>query len=356
MVVSFGLVALPAVAVASDCIFAKSPGDCLESSSCTWLMLQGGCEASDSSEALASPPACCSSTAPNSTCAHSSAELPDGVCALPPVGRQVSSFDFSYATRMAHISGAAYCSQDQVTSWTCGTHCSSVQGLEQIQYIENQQRVLAVFVAWDSSINAIVVSFRGTVSSITDWVNNLAYTKTYPFDQHPDVGVHHGFWNNWQYLKTPVLAAVKSIQQSHPGDTVVLTGHSLGAAMAADAALDLSINDGLRTSVVNFGSPRAGNSGFHSLLQQEVPNFWRVTHNRDLVPHTPPEDFGFYHASNEVFFPGSDSQYQVCDGSGEDASCSNKCAKWLTCTSVADHLNYFGVSLGGDGCDASVVV
>jgi predicted lipase len=225
-----------------------------------------------------------------------------------------------------------------------------------IQYVSNEKQVLAGFVAWDPSINAIVVSFRGTVGSITDWVHNLAYTKTYPFDQLPDVGVHHGFWNSWQYLATPTLAAINTIQQSHGGARVVLTGHSLGAAIAADAALDMSVNHGLETSVVNFGSPRAGNAGFHAALQQHVSDFFRVTHARDIVPHVPPEAFGFYHASTEVFFPGSDTQYQLCDGSGEDSACSDRCAKWLSCVSVDDHLNYFGVLLGGDGCDASLMV
>lgn len=356
MVASLGLALLPAVALASECTSAESPESCLASSSCAWLMLQGRCEASDSGDALASPPDCCSSTAANSTCTHSSAELPDGICSLPSDSRRTGGFDLAYTTRMAHISGAAYCSQDQVNAWTCGTHCSSAHGLEQIQYIENTKQLLAGFVAWDSSSKAILVSFRGTVQSITDWVHNLAYTKTFPFDQHPEVGLHHGFWNSWQYLKDPAMAAIASIQQSHAGNNVVLTGHSLGAAIASDAALDLRLNHGFQTSVVNFGSPRAGDSGFYNLMKQEVPNFWRVTHAKDLVPHVPQEALGFYHAATEVFFPGSDMQYQICDGSGEDPSCADRCAKYLTCVSVSDHLNYFGVSLGGDGCDASLVV
>jgi predicted lipase len=231
-----------------------------------------------------------------------------------------------------------------------------VQGLAEIQYVLNEQQVLAGFVAWDSSIGAIVVSFRGTVQSITDWVHNLGALKINPLAQYPNVGMHHGFWWSWQYLKEPVLAAIQSLLQSHAGAEVVLTGHSLGAAIASDAALDLRLNHGLKTSSVNFGSPRAGDSAYSALLRQEVPNLWRVTHAKDLVPHAVLEDLGFYHAATEVFFPGSDTQYQVCDGSGEDPTCSDQCAKSLSCTSVSDHLNYFGISLGSDGCDAAVVV
>jgi hypothetical protein len=274
--------------------------------------------------------------------------------ALPAAA--LASFDLEYTIRMAHMSGAAYCSGDQVSSWTCGTHCDSVQGLQDIEYILNEQQKLAGFVAWDESIGAIVVSFRGTVQSITDWIHNLGALRINPLAQYPDVGVHHGFWWSWQYLKAPVLEAIQTLHQSHAGAEVVLTGHSLGAAIASDAALDLRLNHGLKTSSVNFGSPRAGDADFSALMKQVVPNFWRVTHAKDVVPHAVPNNLGFHHAATEVFFPGSDTEYQVCDGSGEDSSCSDQCIKSLSCTSVADHLDYFGIALSSDGCDAAVMV
>jgi pimeloyl-ACP methyl ester carboxylesterase len=125
-----------------------------------------------------------------------------------------------------------------------------------IQYIKNEKEELAGFVAWDSSIGAIVVSFRGTVQSITDWAHNLAFTKTNPFDKYPDVGLHHGFWDSWQNLATPVLAAIQTIQQSHAGAKVVVTGHSLGGAAAVIYAKDFAGGAEVRT----YGAPATTDS------------------------------------------------------------------------------------------------
>ena len=50
---------------------------------------------------------------------------------------------------------------------------------------------------------------------------------------------------------------------------------------------------------------------------------WRVTHWQDPVPHLPLRMMGFTHVSTEVFYNENSTEYRVCDGSGEDKSCSN---------------------------------
>merc|ERR1712070_150252 len=277
----------------------------------------------------------------------------DGACTVP-VQSSNAAFDVSHALRMLHFAGAAYCDSSKVESWSCGEHCSSVSGLEMITYIEHKLQVLAGFVGYDSTQNAIIVSFRGTVStSITDWITNLAYTKTQPWSKYPDAGVHHGFNGAWEDLKDDVMSAIDSIRAAHSTTTVQLTGHSLGAAMAINAALDIKLNYGLDTSYVDFGRPRAGNLAFTQALASEGITGFRVTHHHDIVPHAPPEAFGFYHSPTEVYYAGSGSDsYTVCDGSGEDSKCSNSCTP-LFCTSVSDHLEYMGFTMGSDNCGSS---
>mmetsp|Transcript_48995 Transcript_48995/g.104956 ORF Transcript_48995/g.104956 Transcript_48995/m.104956 type:complete len:359 (-) Transcript_48995:42-1118(-) len=335
------------------CSSLSDPTACLNGTDCSWLMLQGACHHALSPEALGSPLRCCSSTHEDSSCQHRTDFLPDGSCSLED-SAQSGSFDITYATRMLHLAGAAYCAQDQVEGWSCGTHCSNIAGIESVTYIHNDAQLLAGFVAYDSKQKAAVVAFRGTVSSsVEDWVHNLAYTKTNPLTKYPDAGVHHGFWDSWKDLSDDVVSAVKKVMSANGATKVLVTGHSLGAAMAADAAIDMKLSYGWDTSVVNFGSPRAGDKNFEAALATEVPSFWRITHHHDLVPHTPAEKFGFYHSMTEVFFPDEDFtslNHVVCDGSGEDKSCSDQCAAKLACTSVDDHLHYIGFVLGSDNC------
>lgn len=260
---------------------------------------------------------------------------------------------------MLHFAGAAYCSASLVEAWTCGVHCNAVSGLEMIQHIEHKLQVLAAFVAYDSTQDAIIVAFRGTKGSIQNWVDNLAFTKSSPWSQFPDVGVHHGFYGAWTDLKSDVVSAINSIRGTHATKNIQITGHSLGAAIAIDAAFDLKVDDGFDTSVVDFGSPRAGDKNFAQAVVDQGISVFRVTHHHDPVPHVPPEAFGFYHASQEVYYAASGaSNYKVCDGSGEDSTCANSCSP-LFCTSVSDHLEYMGFPMGGAGCpstEESVVV
>jgi len=178
-------------------------------------------------------------------------------------------------------------------SWSCGEHCNSVSGLEMITYIENKQKVLGGFVGYDSTQDAIIVSFRGTVStSITDWIHNLAYTKTQPWSEYPDAKVHHGFNDAWEYVEDDIMSAINNIRATYPTTRVQLTGHSLGAAMAVNAAMDIKLKYGLDTSYLDFGRPRAGNLAFTQALVSEGITGFRVTHHQDIVPHAPPEAFG----------------------------------------------------------------
>jgi len=361
---ALALLALCAERTAADyCAFESVPESCLNHTEgnselmCAWLILGGRCVHHASDDAHSSPPGCCTSMAAEAMCEHQIADVPDGACSVPhETNLNTTAFSLSYATRMVHLAGAAYCSAQAVQSWSCGVHCDDVSGLEMVQYVNNEDLDLAAFVAWDSTLGAIVVSFRGTVQTISNWVNNLEFTKTKPFSQFPNAGVHHGFWDAYQGLKGGVMSAIENIQKAHATSTLVITGHSLGAAMATDCAMDLSLN-GFKTSIVNFGDPRAGDKDFHDALRQQVPDLWRVTHANDIVPHVPPEALGFYHAANEVFFAGGDTDlsYVICDGSGEDPSCSNRCSP-LSCTSVANHLSYLGFALGGDGCSSTATI
>ena len=47
-----------------------------------------------------------------------------------------------------------------------------------------------------------------------------------------------------------------------------------------------------------------------------------MVHNRDIVPHLPPE-VDYHHSAFEVLLSLDCSTYKVCDKSGEDSSCSN---------------------------------
>eukprot|EP00475_Leptophrys_vorax_P035013 TRINITY_DN5724_c0_g1_i3.p2 TRINITY_DN5724_c0_g1~~TRINITY_DN5724_c0_g1_i3.p2 ORF type:complete len:140 (-),score=29.29 TRINITY_DN5724_c0_g1_i3:48-467(-) len=112
----------------------------------------------------------------------------------------------------------------------------------------------------------------------------------------------------------------------------------LGAAMGVLCAMDLFYNFGItNVYLINFGSPRVGDSAFASLFMSGMKGrSWRVTHDHDIVPHVPMEAMDFHHIGTEVWCT-TDDTFKICDGSGEDSQCSNSNHINL---SLSDHLVY----------------
>lgn len=70
---------------------------------------------------------------------------------------------------------------------------------------------------------------------------------------------------------------------------------------------------------------------------------FRVVHNEDVVPHVPPELFGFTHSVEEIWYNEASSSYTSCSTTnGEDPNCSDSIA---LPTSISDHLTYLGVPI-----------
>eukprot|EP00043_Microstomoeca_roanoka_P015762 m.158261 g.158261 ORF g.158261 m.158261 type:complete len:265 (-) comp16326_c1_seq4:3010-3804(-) len=198
----------------------------------------------------------------------------------------------------------------------------------------------------------IIVSFRGS-SNIENWIADFTFIKVKY--NNTDAKVHDGFFAAWSGVRVAVTGHVADILANRcPTCTrVITTGHSLGSAISGLAALDLAIeyqqNKQVDVEMHNFGMPRVGDADFASLFGQFVTYSTRVVHRRDIVPHLPFLTMGFHHVATEIWenSPETDSPpdqqtYKVCDGSGEDPTCSDSvpALEWLP----ADHDYYMGTT------------
>eukprot|EP01062_Namystynia_karyoxenos_P058471 TRINITY_DN49_c0_g5_i1.p1 TRINITY_DN49_c0_g5~~TRINITY_DN49_c0_g5_i1.p1 ORF type:complete len:433 (+),score=158.36 TRINITY_DN49_c0_g5_i1:72-1301(+) len=281
-------------------------------------------------------------------------------------------FNIAQAQRAIHLSAAAYCTPENVDTWNCGDNCNNAPGMQDITVFTATcpsvvacHLVLLGYVGWDSTKQAVAAVFRGT-DNLPNWVSNLDTVYYSPYGDYNTHGyVHKGFHQAWLGLKNEGMwAAVQSLLAEHPGAAVYSVGHSLGGAMATlaarDFATDMVVNGATpAVHLYTLGSPRVGDKVFGYNLHSALAASWRMTHNKDIVPHVPLRAMGFDHVGREVHFhSASGSDYEVCDGSGEDSSCANSCW-WLVepglCTSILDHGNYAGISVGfGTGCDGTI--
>jgi hypothetical protein len=133
----------------------------------------------------------------------------------------------------------------------------------------------------------------------------------------------------------------------------MITGHSLGGALATFAAIDIKRKLDLSQRVVNFysfGSPRTGNQAWSDYIQSLYPNggYYRVSHYTDIVVQNPPRPFGYNHAGDEVWYLNNKGlQYKICPykvGSVEDASCSDS---YIFRNGIDPHLYYLDIPIAG---------
>ncbi|KAK4537262.1 hypothetical protein CDCA_CDCA11G3287 [Cyanidium caldarium] len=154
--------------------------------------------------------------------------------------------------------------------------------------------------------------------------------------------VHQGFWEAYCSVRPALLGilapwlhrttALREFLGREP--TVYLTGHSLGGALAALAAVDLVQHRLVpQHSLVlyNFGAPRVGDERFAQRFDQLVPCSFRVSNYKDGVPRCPTPSMGFDHCGRCVLMNGDEAQLYV-DGEydGDNGDAPNPIVKLFT--------------------------
>jgi hypothetical protein len=89
---------------------------------------------------------------------------------------------------------------------------------------------VAGFLAADQTNKLLVLSFRGS-RTLSTWIANLDFGLT-DSSLCSDCEVHGGFWKAWETVADDVTAKIKTALTTYSGYTLVLTGHSFGAAVA----------------------------------------------------------------------------------------------------------------------------
>ena len=109
-------------------------------------------------------------------------------------------------------------------------------------------------------MNAIVVTFRGSDydEPLDDWVTDLSFFRT-NFPSCNNCKVHAGFYNASQRLRGMVRSKISSFRKVYPKAKLIMTGHSLGGALATMQALDSQEFGNNVDLVYIYGNPRVGN-------------------------------------------------------------------------------------------------
>ena len=156
---------------------------------------------------------------------------------------------------------------------------------------------------------AIVVAFAGTDPvRLANWISDFDIKRT-------DGGAAEGFAVALQAVEDDI---VERLPQDRP---IMVTGHSLGGALAVLLATRLSRLERDVTAVYTFGMPRPGRRNFSDPYNQNAlaNRTYRLVHGEDIVPTVAPsEPFGFRHVGCYVPAPRGGKFHAPVPGVGSD--------------------------------------
>ena len=215
------------------------------------------------------------------------------------------------------MSSIAYESVSTIKAWSCHD-CKSFK-MEHINVYNNPAGDLQCFTGFSSTINGIILSWRGS-SNIANWITNLSFNQV-AYPKCSNCKVHNGFYSAWNLAKATVIQHIQDLRALHRGVPIYITGHSLGGALAGLSAVDIHHTFEAVHSLYTYGEPRIGNKQFADYYKTVI-TMYRVVHYADIVPHLPASAQGFSREGNEIWYDKAMATYKTCSY-GEDSSCSN---------------------------------
>jgi triacylglycerol lipase len=203
-------------------------------------------------------------------------------------------FDLGTARTLAWMSQLAYETDRDKVAAICEKMAIALIGEPIHRSVKTGLPVASTYVMVLDLGPAVVVAFAGTDPVLlANWISD--------FDIRPtDGGTAEGFAVAMQAVERDVLMRLP------PDRPIMVTGHSLGGALAVLLAAQLAALHRDAAAVYTYGMPRPGRRPFTDPYNQSplAGRTFRLVHGQDIVPTVAPsEPFGFHHVGRYVPAP-----------------------------------------------------
>lgn len=254
------------------------------------------------------------------------------------------SFDRDKYIISALLSAQAYCNKENYTTMLLP---EPIRDFKTVKVLYDKTTDIQGFIGILQ--DTIYIVFRGS-DSVLNWIDDIRILQM-KYPNCNDCYIHKGFYKTALSIKNETIDTIKMFSNEYKN--IIAAGHSLGAAITAIITLELNLMN-IETEVYNFGQPRIGNENFAMFSTQIIKKYNRYTHNRDIVPHLPPNEFGYYHSCGEIFedengtLINCSQTFNIETMKSSQSNCENiKCSQQFNLkeTNSKDHMKYLNIEM-----------
>ena len=149
------------------------------------------------------------------------------------------------------------------------------------------------FVLWrNDEYKKYILAFPGTRHDVIELLNEAVNSKLVDYDGN-GVKVVNYFYKVMLKMKEIIFVPeVISDIEAHPGYQFIVTGHSLGGAVASLAIYEAVNRNYISPKynepvLITYGQPRTGNEQFVTDFNSKITNYFRVVRDGDIVASIP---------------------------------------------------------------------
>lgn len=162
--------------------------------------------------------------------------------------------------------------------------CTLPQGFRKVAVLGGKKDPYLGMILQSSA--AIIIVFRGTESTAELLADTDTAQVRFPYAKSAG-RTHRGFTRLYgQAVRDMVL---RYLREQSGNKTLLITGHSLGGAIATLCAFDAALNSKFKQpKLYTFASPKVGNAAFTAVFGRTIRYSVRIINDSDLIPVLPP--------------------------------------------------------------------
>jgi len=144
------------------------------------------------------------------------------------------SYDINRSKLIDKFAFITHCSKEQIVGWSCKI-CSSTPRLIDVSYLYNNRTNVMGYLGYNAADKEIVVSWRATKDA-KNWLEDFLFTFT-DYPRCKGCQIHEGLYFDYLSVHNSLVKEVTDLITKYGEVKLLVTGSSLGSALASIAAL-----------------------------------------------------------------------------------------------------------------------